>query len=365
MTTNDVFSDRLALWLHEDAERRVPDHIDEVLVVTASTRQRPWWASPERWLPVDITSGANAFAPPRFGRLLLVGLLILAIAALAIFAVGSRQQRLPPPFGPAANGARLASIDGDIYQVDAVTNQRRPLVTGFAWDFAPSWSRDGSRFFFIRSGHPLSADAPDPLLRIAVADPDGSNMVEIAGSFRGLDWFDGSPDGRQVAFLSSDADGKSVINIVDVATGPSGHLTTLKLAPSAHIVSWRPPDGQELIFRGEGDRPELFAVHPDGSGLRRLTVRPATNVYDFGMPAVSPDGNLIAYTSRNDSGYDDQLNILDLVSRTERVIPKPAGEAQLPGVFSPDGRSIAFPRSRGEESSEIVVARSTGHPRAG
>ena len=61
MTTRDTFGRDLSRWLHEDAEHRVSDHLGEVLVRTAATRQRPWWSSPERWLPMDSVAVRRPF----------------------------------------------------------------------------------------------------------------------------------------------------------------------------------------------------------------------------------------------------------------------------------------------------------------
>ena len=69
MTTDDRFARNLSAWLQEDGEHRVPDHLTEVLRADAATRQRPWWSSPERWLPVDTTFRARPFQMPRPGRL--------------------------------------------------------------------------------------------------------------------------------------------------------------------------------------------------------------------------------------------------------------------------------------------------------
>ena len=87
MTTRDTFGRDLSQWLREEGEHRVPDHLAEVLMQTAATRQRPWWSSLERWLPMDLTTRASTLAPTRLGRVILVGLLILAIVGLAIRAV--------------------------------------------------------------------------------------------------------------------------------------------------------------------------------------------------------------------------------------------------------------------------------------
>lgn len=49
--SDDTFGRDLERWLRDEGERRVPDHLGEVLVRTAATRQRPWWSSPEGGFP--------------------------------------------------------------------------------------------------------------------------------------------------------------------------------------------------------------------------------------------------------------------------------------------------------------------------
>ena len=59
MTTNDAFGRNLSAWLHEDAAHQVPDHLEEVLQRTVTTRQRRAWSSLERWLPMDTIHSAG------------------------------------------------------------------------------------------------------------------------------------------------------------------------------------------------------------------------------------------------------------------------------------------------------------------
>ena len=85
MTTEDRFARNLSAWLAEDGAHSVSDHLAEVLVHSAATRQRPWWSSPERWLPVDTTLRPRPFNLPSAGRLITVALLVLLAAAIAVF----------------------------------------------------------------------------------------------------------------------------------------------------------------------------------------------------------------------------------------------------------------------------------------
>ena len=79
MTTVDRLELELSEWLDAESAYHLPDHLGEVVAQTAVTRQRPWWSSLERWLPMDLTTRASTLAPPRLGRMILVGLLILAL----------------------------------------------------------------------------------------------------------------------------------------------------------------------------------------------------------------------------------------------------------------------------------------------
>ncbi len=127
---------------------------------------------------MNLTARATSFAPPRLGRAIAIALLVLALAALTIVAIGSRQHRVPPPFGPARNGEIVSSADGDIYLVDPVTHASSPLIAGPTFDFGPVFSRDGTKFSFLRGG-PTDCGQPDCGLILVVANADGTGVREL------------------------------------------------------------------------------------------------------------------------------------------------------------------------------------------
>jgi TolB protein len=357
MNTSDRFELTVAEWLHEDADHHLPDHLGEVLERTATTRQRPAWSSLERWLPMDTAMQARNLVSPRVGRVVLVVALVAALLALLVLGVG-RRQRLPEPFGPARNGMIAASAKGDIVSVDPATGVSSPLIAGPSSDFGPSFSRDGTRFLFLRSADPLISSAG---VLLVVANADGSGAHAVSPAVGGLDWVDWSPDGTQIAFLSRTL-GRGQINIVNAdGTG----LRRLEVGRPANQLSWLPPSGTEIVFRGEqlldSDPPSaIFAVHPDGTGLRRISTRLARDGNDYQDLSVSPDGSRIAYRGvAPDQPFT--VHVLDIATGDDRVIPAPGGTSQGGPVFSPDGRSLTYLRWFADKSTQLIVASADGN----
>jgi TolB protein len=77
----------------------------------------------------------------------------------------------------------------------------------------------------------------------------------------------------------------------------------------------------------------------EGANQRRLSF---DGTYNDGA-AWSPDGDLIAYTSRRDGQF--QIAVTNVVTLETRVLTSGPGENQSP-TFSPDGRKIAYTSRR-------------------
>ena len=107
MTTRDTFGRDLSLWLREEGEHRVPDHLAEVLVRSAATRQRPWWSSLERWLHVDTVAVGR---PLNLRPLAIIAVVLGALLLAALAAIWVASQR-PSTFQLASNG-RIVVLDG-------------------------------------------------------------------------------------------------------------------------------------------------------------------------------------------------------------------------------------------------------------
>jgi len=355
VTTNDAFGRTLSTWLHEDAEHRVPDHLDEVLERSAVTRQRPAWSSLERWLPMDTTLRPRPVTLPRQGRLLLVAALLIVLAALAIVAVGSQRSRLPEPFGLARNGAVVTSRDGDIFLIDPATTDSRLLVGGNGFDFSPIFSRDGTRMVFLRSDGPLTEPA---ILTLYVAKPDGSDLRAVTPPTPSLDWFDWSPDGTRIAYMSA-----GNLWVVDIDGGEPRRLDD---TGPMHFPTWLPPDGEQILYRRETESPGIFAISPDGSGRpHQLSKTPPNNPFDYQSIAASPDGTHVSFTRWSPAGLP-RVFALDAATGKEIAFPMEHGIGQKGTVvYSPDGNLVAYSRIY-PTTYEVVVANAdgTGNERA-
>ena len=362
MTTRLDLDRTLAEWFHADAGEASPDYLDDIVERVAAAPQRRWWSSPERWLPMDVTARASTFALPRYGRLAIVALMILAIAALAVLTIGSRTQRVPPPFGPAANGSILSwSQSGDIISIDADGSNPRTIVGDPAFDFAPRFSHDGTRFIFWReptAGQDL----------VMLANADGSGVSQLSDVLRFADWFEWSPADDEIAVVHTQVGtGKRMLSIVD----PTGKapIRTLDLPLSVdNNVFWLPPQGDELIFtaREAPDNKDsgLYAVRQDGTGLRLVAPIATEHYFDL---ALAPDGRRIAYSNvesdASGNGIGWHIHLRDLATGADRQVtfdPRADGEVDEHGpVFSPDGTQLLLWTQTGD-TGRLAVAASDG-----
>lgn len=315
---------------------------------------------------MDLTSRATTFALPRFGRLVLAALLIIAIAALALLAVGSRSQRIPAPFGPAANGLMLSwSADGDILATNADGTNPRPIVADASFDFAPWFSHDGTRFLFWRR-------ISDSESEVMVANADGSEVRSLSGGpLTDADWYEWSPADDQVAVVHA-RNLQRVITILDAKGSAPPRDIDLGDLDVDNNVYWRPPAGDQLIFSARqtmaDDSSALYAVNQDGTSLRMLRPLRKEHYYDL---ALAPDGKRLAYTNieadASGNGYGWHIHFHDIDSGADRKVtfdPRASREIDEHGPqFSPDGSQLLLWTQDGD-LAQLAVAPSDGSAHA-
>jgi TolB protein len=189
---------------------------------------------------------------------------------------------------------RVFPIPGEIglFTADADGGGERPLLASPDVDYDPAWSPDGAWIVFTseRNG---SAD----LYR---ARPNGADLERLTDNPAYDDQAAFSPDGRQLVFVTSRADGTADVWTLDLQTRRAKPLTSG--AGGDFRPAWS-PDGAWIAFssdRGAGlpfshgrwealHETGIYLIHPDRSGLRRLTGRGSV----CGSPKWSADSRRV------------------------------------------------------------------------
>jgi Tol biopolymer transport system component len=117
-------------------------------------------------------------------------------------------------------------------------------------------------------------------------------------------------------------------NVGGASTGPVGSMPSCSDQTDAD--TW-------IAFDSDRDRydRELYLVHPDGSGLTRLTTRPGIDQ----EPAFSPDGKWLSFTSDRDGSL--QIYLLELATGDVTQVTHHEGGADQ-STFSHDSKLLAF-----------------------
>lgn len=290
--TTDRRVERLPDLLAEMYLGPTPDYRDDVLERASRTRQRPAWTFPERWLPMDLVERRRVLVPKLPWRAIgILALIALLLAALLAAYTGSHGT-LPPPFGPAKDGAIVYAKSGDIYIRDTAASAPRVLFGGATTDQAPTFSRQGDRFMFFR----VLSDTDDCECEVWLANADGSGVHKLAGPYHNPTTWEWSPDGSKIV-VGHDVASLSVITVIPT---DGAAPTTLALGMPATSPTWRPPSGDRIAFRGgdPGGDGNVYLVRPDGTGLTQL-VLPKQGIlpqHDFSHGfSWSPDGRRFAY----------------------------------------------------------------------
>ena len=367
----DPFERRVANAVDEIAAARLPDYLDDILTISARSPQRPRWTFPERWIPVDLSLPRPPLARRLPIRPLVALLLVAALVAATIALYAGAQRRLPPPFGPAANGQLVFSLGGDLYARDSLVGQPR-LILGMPGDQAGAIvSPDGQLIVYDEyAGTAGRASGANP--HEWVANIDGSHPRQILAeeyTFLALAW---APDSRSV-LIATAPHGAPELWIAPADGSGARQVTfdTIRVLDG----TWDPLTPGGLLIRGEDKQThvvDLYLVDAAGAIVRSLglTGRSLNGPqFEFSGAAFSPDGKLIAYNqieAREAPVNRFRVHVVARDGTGDRAIPAPlaSGYSQAWPSFSPDGASILMDtwetKADGAVIHQLAIAPSNG-----
>jgi Tol biopolymer transport system component len=365
MTSPRRFEQELPALLSDLYLAGTPDYRNDIVRQTARVRQRPAWTFPERWLPVELVTTRVPSTRLPWRQIGVLALLALLIAgALALYA-GSRQQRLPAPFGPAANGVVAYSQQGDIYVANPSTGNATAISSGPETDLRPIFSPDGTKVVFERK---VSGGGSD----LFVAGADGAGLTRVTPdpivlmSSNVGDPYQFSPDGRSLIVVAQR--GVAAPGLLLVAADGSGdrRLDLANLADRVATVSeptFRPPDGKEIMFVGTDQNPSnggpgVYALNVSTGVVRTIVETDASHELD--SATWSPGGQLVSYATWDitAASLTVRTHIVAADGTGDRVLPMPQGAVwDLGAAWSNDGTRLLLVRgyTGGWEDSRPVI----------
>jgi Tol biopolymer transport system component/DNA-binding winged helix-turn-helix (wHTH) protein len=141
-----------------------------------------------------------------------------------------------------------------------------------------------------------------------------------------------SPDGKEIAFISSRSGSREVW--VSKADGSSPVRMTFFGGPMVGHPSWS-PDGHWIIFHARPEGPtDVFLIPAAGGPPRRLT----TNSWEDHYPSYSRDGRTIFFSSRR-SG---EMEIWRMAAEGGDAVQITASGAAHNPAESPDGKAVFY-----------------------
>ena len=331
MTAADRLERDLTDWLRETAAPALPDYTDDIVRQATRVRQPHRWTLLERWLPMTET----ALQPVRLSPVPWRQIALLALVALAMVAgialTAANRPAVPAPFGLANNGLVAYAEAGDIFTVDPETGARRQITTGLDGDANPRFSPDGSRIAFLRGAG---------LSKVVIVDADGGNPVT---SLDGIletdeDGFEWVPDGSAVAVTGRVVGNRPLkpagrINLVDASDGT---VTSIGPAYLGFEFAWRPPEGRQLLFVGDGATgPTLLLYAVDTGHVEEVPITLPGGQDEIRLAGWTADGKRFAYLVETPVAGMISTRVVDIA--TGAFVDVPAAYGHL----SNDGTRVA------------------------
>ena len=256
---------------------------------------------------------------------------------------------------PQIPGTIAFALRGDVY---VLRDGKYVGVTSDARSTQPNLSPDGRTLLFVRAEaingkREVDGQVTPAILRytdIVKKDASGSTetivltglLVTAPSGFHSVAWLTGpalSPDAKLFAVTTDAVAGASDLEIFDAQTGK--RISILSQGAFLADPAWS-PDGKTIAVTSyTSGEPRILLVPSDGREAAALAIKDATG--ERYRPSYSPDGVWITYTLRHEGRND--IHAVEV--KTGQDVALTSDGKSWNGVFSPDGRQIAFLRETG------------------
>jgi len=232
-----------------------------------------------------------------------------------------------------------------LFVANADGGDEHPLLATQDMDYDAVWSPDGSSIVFT-SDREGSAD----LYRVK---PDGTALERLTDSPAYDDQAAFSSDGKQLAFVTTRAGGRSTVWTLDLQTRRAKALTSgtggdfrPSWSPDGKWIAFSSDRGSNMPFARGRWEPlqlvDLYVIHPDGTGLKRIT----EHGNFCGSPKFAADSRrVLAYCMEAAKTLENR-----------RPAPQPGNDTRLVSIDIATSAATDVPAGPGVKFNPVVVS---------